>query len=87
MLVELTTSVDFIKILCAGFLFKILAPKITKPKFNQRKAAGITFVQKHESKMFVKLTTGGQTVLSKAHLKNEPTKEMYDGNLDNWEFI
>ena len=37
--------------------------------------------------MWGALLAGGQTILSKDHLKNNITKEMFDGHLDNWTFI
>ncbi len=40
------TAVNFITILCAHFLYKMLAPKITKLKFNYRKLHDLLLYKK-----------------------------------------
>jgi hypothetical protein len=37
--------------------------------------------------MWGALLAGGSTLVSRDHLKNIPTKDIFDANLDNWEFI
>jgi hypothetical protein len=51
-------GVNFINILCATFALIFLCQKITKPKYNKRKAAQNTFIQKIVGKMLMKLTLG-----------------------------
>jgi hypothetical protein len=43
---RLTSRPNFINILCVLFSYKKLAPKITKPKQTQKKAAEKTFIPK-----------------------------------------
>ncbi len=52
----LYTWVNFINILCAHFLYKILAPKITKPNVIREKLLNLLSYEKRARKMLMKLT-------------------------------
>ncbi len=59
------SCVNFINILCSRFLYKILAPKITKLCFGfvtREKLLNLLSYKKFVSKMLMKLTTGCCTV-------------------------
>jgi hypothetical protein len=58
MLVKLTPGVNFINILFPRFLYKILAPKITKPNVTREKLPKRLAYEKCACKMLMKLTAG-----------------------------
>ncbi len=57
-LVKLTPMVNFTNIFCPAFAPIFLHQKSTNLKWNYKKAARLTFVQKATRKMLVKLTPG-----------------------------
>jgi hypothetical protein len=54
----LPSAINFITVLRAHFLYKILAPKITELKCNQRKLSDLLLYKKGAHKMLVRLTPG-----------------------------
>ncbi len=52
------SPVNFINVLCTSFLYKILAPKITKPNLTKEKLSKKIYIQKGACKMLMKLTNG-----------------------------
>jgi len=54
----LCNGVNFINVLCAHFLYKILAPEIIKPNVTREKLLKLLSYKKHAHKMLMKLTPG-----------------------------
>jgi hypothetical protein len=54
----ITSAINFINILCAHVLYKILVAKITKLKQNYRKLQYLLLYKKGARKMLMKLTPG-----------------------------
>jgi hypothetical protein len=56
------TAVNFINVLRANFLYKILAPKITKSNVIRGKLLNSLLNEKQACKILIKLTPGGNRI-------------------------